>query len=88
MQFRLIDVHLVKYGAQEDGKIWGKEKLKAMTPNLVGKVVKLPSGTLALVYKMWFDNVGLRVLAVPKEEVEKAMESKEIILPDGLESNN
>lgn len=88
-EFKAIETYLVEYGKQEDGKVWGKEKLKAVTPNLVGKVVMLPDGTLVLVYKMWFDNYGLRVQAIPKDQVVEAIKKAKgpIIVPDDLNMN-
>lgn len=88
MEFKAVETYLVEYGVQEDGKEWGKEKLKAVTPNLVGQVVKLPDGTLALVYKMWFDSKGLRVQAIPKDQVMDAIKGvrKPVIVPGDLDA--
>ena len=89
MDFKVWCGYLVKYGKQEDGKTWGKEKLKAVTPNLVGRVAKLPDGSLALVIKMEFNEVGLYVHAIPKNQVEEALrrEQSKIIIPDDIDMN-
>ena len=88
-KFKAWEGYLVEYGKKEDGKVWGKEKLKAATPDLVGKIVMLPDGTLALVYKMWFDEHGLRVQAIPKDQVVEAIKKAKgpIVVPDDLSMN-
>ena len=87
MKFKVRIGYLVKYGKQEEGEIVQKEKLKAVTPNLVGKVVKLVDGTLALVIKMEFNENGLLVHSISKDQIEGAareMSQKKVIVPPNL----
>ena len=91
MDVKVWQGYLVRYGTQDDGREWTRDKLQAVTPNLVGRVVMLPTGddTLALVIKMEFNEVGLLIHAIPKEFLEKALKEKSesIILPGQFSEN-
>ena len=71
--------YLVRYGPQADadGKVFTKPDLIALTPDLVGKCVKIPStGEIGMVYKFWFDDVGLRAQMIPKSQVEEFLKNR------------
>ena len=87
MKFKVRISYLVEYGKQEGGEIVQKEKLMAVTPNLLGKVVKLVDGTLGLVIKMGFDDNGLLVHSISKDQIEEAarnMSRKKVIVPSNF----
>ena len=75
MQFRVAEDYLVRYGVDSEGNEIRKDVLIQVTPDLVGKTVKLPDGELGVVISQEFDDVGLRVKYVPKEEIESVLKA-------------
>lgn len=70
MELRAVEEYLVKYGPQPNDPdvVITKPDLIAMTPDLSGKVVKIPStGKLGLVYSYQFNDTGLLAQMIPKD---------------------